>query len=119
MPGSYTEGNVHQEDQPMSGDPSYGGGLGQRGLQMLVALVVGAIAIGFILVRGAQEGPFGRRQFVTLNPQQEVALGVQAYQEVLSNASVVRSGPVADDVKRVTDRLVRATRNTAFSCAAQ
>jgi predicted Zn-dependent protease len=98
----------------MSGDPSYGGGLGQRGLQMLAALVVGAIAIGFILVRGAQEGPFGRRQFVTINPQQEVALGVQAYQEVLEKSNVVRSGPVVEDVKRVTDRLVRATRNADF-----
>jgi predicted Zn-dependent protease len=100
----------------MSGDPSYGGGLSQRAVHILVALLIGAVMIGFLLVKGCQEGPFGRRQFVTLNPQEEVKLGAQAYQEVLRKQAdqVVRSGAVVDDVKRVTSRLVRATTSPDF-----
>ncbi len=97
----------------MSGDANEGG-VNQRGMQMLAALVVGAIAIGFILIKGCQEGPFGRPQVVTLNSEQEVALGVQAYKQVLEKSNILRSGPVVEEVKRVTDRLVCATRNDDF-----
>jgi predicted Zn-dependent protease len=98
----------------MSGDSSFQGGLSQRGWQVLAAVLMGAIALGALLIRGCHEGPFGRKQFVTLKPDQEVALGAQAYREALADADVVEGGPVVREVKRVTDRLVRATRNPAF-----
>jgi predicted Zn-dependent protease len=98
----------------MSGDGSNGRGLNPRLLQALAALVIGAIAVGGLVVKGCQDGPFGRKQIVAISPQQEDALGVQAYDEVLQKSKVIRSGPVVKDVDRVTDRLIRATRNPEF-----
>jgi predicted Zn-dependent protease len=82
----------------------------------LVPLAVGVIAIAFFLIRGCQEGPFGRRQVVALNPQQEAQLGAQAFRQVLdeSESELVRSGPVVDAVRRVGKRLAEASKNPEF-----
>jgi predicted Zn-dependent protease len=77
-------------------------------------LVLGLVAIGFTAVRGCQEGPFGRNQVVALNAEQEARLGMQAFQEVLSTADVVRSGPLVDVVHEVTARLAAATKDEEF-----
>src|SRR5262249_10433125 len=37
----------------------------------LLPLLLGALAVGFIAVKGCQEGPFGRKQIVAMNPAQE------------------------------------------------
>jgi predicted Zn-dependent protease len=98
----------------MSSDAQFPGGLGQRAVQLVGALLVGAVAIGFVMVKGCQEGPFGRKQFVALNPEQEKVLGAQAYQEVLSKSDLVTGGPVVQEVERVTRRLTRATTRADF-----
>jgi predicted Zn-dependent protease len=51
---------------------------------------------------------------VEINDTQQIQLGLQAYQEVLSGAKVVRSGPIVDEVRQVTNRLVQATKNPEF-----
>jgi predicted Zn-dependent protease len=94
----------------MNGEGNPGGRL----MQILVAVVIGIIAMGLFSLKGCQHGPFGRRQVVALSPAQESALGVQAYQEVLHDAQVVTSGPMVDDVKEVTRRLVRSVTNPQF-----
>src|SRR5947209_5908797 len=78
-----------------------------------IPLIVGLAAMGFVAVRGCQEGPFGRRQVVALTPQQEDQLGLQAFQEVLAQerGNVIESGPVVDAVKRVAGRLEQASAN--------
>lgn len=98
----------------MNGYPAQQGQPGQRLTQILVALLIGLLAMGLFAVRGCQRGPFGRTQFVALTPDQEKALGAQAFQEVLSEAEVVPSGPMVRDVEEVTRRLVRATTNPRF-----
>ncbi|MFO0841313.1 MAG: M48 family metallopeptidase [Gemmataceae bacterium] len=87
---------------------------GQRLTRVLTALVIGVVAMGVFALKGCQRGPFGRRQMVAMSPQQEVALGAQAFREVLSDAQVVPSGPAAQDVQEITRRLVRATANPTF-----
>lgn len=77
-------------------------------------LVIGLVAAGFIMVRGCQEGPFGRRQVVGLNPDQEARLGAQAFQQVLQESRVVGSGPAVDAVRRVGARLAAAAEGEAF-----
>jgi predicted Zn-dependent protease len=91
----------------------YGGGPRRIGIRLL-PLVLAGLAAAFIAMKGCQQGPFGRQQIVALNPQQEQQLGLQAYQEVLNQSDVVRGGPVEDAVRRITDRLVKATRNPDF-----
>jgi predicted Zn-dependent protease len=90
------------------------GQLDQRLMQLVIAVVIGAIAIGAFAIKGCQRGPFGRAQVVALNPGQEAALGAQAYGEVLKKAQVVESGLVVEQVEDVTNRLIRATRNRDF-----
>jgi len=87
-----------------------GFGLGAR----LIPLLIGAIVIGFTMVRGCQHGPFGRTQVVAISPAQEATLGAQAFHEVLTSSRVIHGGPTVDAVRRVTDRLIDATRNTEF-----
>src|SRR5689334_11105619 len=95
------------------GDPRYryggdnrpGMGLGVR----MIPILIGLIAVGMTMARGCQQGPFGRVQVVAMQPNQEAQLGLQAYQEALSGAHVIRRGPVVDAVRHVTDRLIAAT----------
>ncbi|MBY0232076.1 MAG: M48 family metallopeptidase [Gemmataceae bacterium] len=100
----------------MSSGEMGGQNLTQRGMGILVGLVAGAIAVGVFAIRGCQEGPFGRRQIVMMDPEEEIRLGTQAYNEVLGDpkTQVVRSGPIVDVVKEVTGRLVKATREPEF-----
>ena len=51
----------------------------------------------------------GRTARVSLSRQQEAALGLQSYREVLSTSNVIRSGPDYELVKRCASRLAGAT----------
>jgi predicted Zn-dependent protease len=53
----------------------------------------------------------GRASHVGLSTQQESALGLQTYQEVLSQSQTIDSGPEFELVKRVAGRLAGATGN--------
>jgi len=90
-------------------------------LVRLAPLVVAGLVAAFVAWQGCQRGPFGRRQIVAMNPQQEQRLGVEAFQQVLqeNGANVIRDGPAADAVKEITRRLVRATSQPDFLRASQ
>jgi len=51
----------------------------------------------------------GRKSHVAISTQEESALGLQTYQQVLSQSRTVDSGPELDLVKRVSARLAAAT----------
>ncbi len=51
----------------------------------------------------------GRKSHVALSSEQEAALGLQSYQEVLSQAQTIETGPELDMVRRVASRLAAAT----------
>jgi predicted Zn-dependent protease len=80
----------------------------------LVPIAIAAAMIGFTMLRGCQEGPFGRQQVVAMNPQEEAQLGLQAFQEVLSDAKVVQRGPTVQVVREIAQRLVNATAEPQF-----
>jgi len=79
-----------------------------------IPFFLGMIAIGVTLARGCQQGPFGRAQVVSMNSQQETQLGLQAFQEVLSDSHVVNRGRTYDAVREITARLVEATKDPEF-----
>jgi predicted Zn-dependent protease len=86
-------------------------GLGFRVIPILIGLVV----IGFMMVRGCQEGPFGRRQVVALTPGQEKELGAQAYTEILHKSDVLpNDSPLARAARGVAHRLVTAAGTETF-----
>lgn len=51
----------------------------------------------------------GERARVAMSSDQEKAVGLQAFQEVLSSAQIIESGPEAERVKRVAQRLAPQT----------
>lgn len=51
----------------------------------------------------------GKKSHVALSTQQESALGLQTYQQVLSQSQSITSGPELEMVKRVASRLATAT----------
>jgi predicted Zn-dependent protease len=51
----------------------------------------------------------GRKSHVGLSVEQEAALGLQSYQQVLAQAQTIDSGPELEMVKRVASRLAGAT----------
>jgi predicted Zn-dependent protease len=51
----------------------------------------------------------GKKSHVAMSSQQEAALGLESYREVLSNSQVVQSGPEVEQVVRVVKRLAPAT----------
>lgn len=97
----------------MSTGPEYSESPRGRGALRLAPVLVALVAVAFLVVRGCQEGPFGRRQIVAMNAQQEAALGAQAFQEVLSEGQPV-GGPLNDAVRQITERLAKATQDEGF-----
>lgn len=85
----------------------------------LIPILMGLAAIGWIAIKGCQQGPFGRQQIVGMNAQEEHALGLQAFQETLSGADVVQGGMDVAEVKTVAQRLIAATQNAEFLAATQ
>src|SRR4051812_31206251 len=51
----------------------------------------------------------GRKTHVGLSTQQEAALGLQSYQQILAQAPTINAGPESDMVQRVVQRLVGGT----------
>jgi predicted Zn-dependent protease len=99
----------------MAGGVQFGNDPRARGcLMRLAPLLIAGLVAAFVAWQGCQQGPFGRHQVVGLNPQQEKQLGLQAFQETLGKADVVRNGPAADAVQEITRRLVGATSNPTF-----
>lgn len=86
---------------------------GRSGIRLL-PIALALIAVGFLVVRGCQEGPFGRRQIVAIDPQQEAALGAQAFEEVLRDGAALRDSPITDAVGQITKRLAAASQNAEF-----
>ena len=71
-------------------------------------------ALGFIAYQYLTSEKFvnpetGRASHVGLSTQQEAALGLQTYQQVLSQSQTIKSGPELDMVQRVVRRLAAAT----------
>jgi metalloendopeptidase OMA1, mitochondrial len=83
----------------------------------LAPVLIGLVVIGGLLVYGCREGPFGRRQYVTMSPEQEARLGAQAFQQIMrqERANVLPdSSPIVERVRHVGLRLARASEEPAL-----
>ena len=85
--------------------PQWLGGKIALGITLVVVFLTGGCSPGG---NANDAGPGHRSQTLALTPQQELALGRQAYQEVLGKSHVVRSGPQVDRVRRVGRRIQEA-----------
>jgi predicted Zn-dependent protease len=78
-----------------------------RQLLLGTALATGLVASGCSPPN--QAGPGHRSQTLALTPEQEVSLGKQAYQEILSKSKVVRDGPEVQRMREVGERIAKAS----------
>ncbi len=89
-------------------------GYSPRGGIRLLPILIGVVLIGITLARGCQQGPFGRKQIVSMGPEQESALGAQAYSQVLSKSHVSADSRTTEVVKQLAEDLVKASRDPEF-----
>lgn len=80
-------------------------------LPILIALIV--MGFKYFTAEKVTNPLTGRTARVALSSQQEDSLGLQSYQEVLSQSQVVGAGPEHDLVVRVAEHLAPATGETA------
>ena len=103
------------------GDPRYGNPgrqiMTRLGVRM-IPIALGLVVVAFTMIRGCERGPFGRNQVLAVKGQQEMALGAQAFQQVLSEADLVEDGPQVRAIESITARLIKATENPDFLQAA-
>lgn len=74
--------------------------------QIMLLFAIGAAIYYFM---NQEEVPFtGRTQLRTMDMQQEMQLGLQSYQQILSDSRVVTNEPVVEAVREIGLRLARA-----------
>jgi predicted Zn-dependent protease len=89
------------------GDSS-SGGLPRRGLKLWPILLFGVYLAYYWFSHQDTTSYTGRKQLIDTSPQQEAALGLQSYQEILSQSQVVTSGPLPQQVREIAQRLIAA-----------
>ena len=82
---------------------------------MIVPLVIAVLVMlgQFMRSEKVVNPETGRKARVALSHEQEESLGLQSYQEVLSQARVIQSGPEYELVRRVAERLAPVTGEAA------
>lgn len=89
---------------------------GRIGLKLAPLIIAGVfILFQFLSAERFKNPETGRVQRVALSSEQEEALGLQAFQEVLSASDTVESGPAAEAVRRVSERIAAQTGSAASS----
>lgn len=79
------------------------------GMMRLLPIIGFAIYFAYYYLSNQQEVPLtGRSQLVDLSQEQEMALGLRSYQEILGQSNVVRSGREVDVVREIGRRIARA-----------
>ncbi|MDX2170275.1 MAG: M48 family metallopeptidase [Deltaproteobacteria bacterium] len=90
---------------------SYGGGGAPMRRRRVIwwPLVLFALYAGYYYLTNQETVPItGRTQLVDMSREQEAALGLQSYQQILSQENVIQSGKVVDVVRTIGQRLATA-----------
>ncbi|MCR9143994.1 MAG: M48 family metallopeptidase [bacterium] len=70
---------------------------------------------GYFYISNRETVPLtGRSQIVDLSREEETALGVQSYREILSESQVVQSGPAVEQIRRIGRRLAEVSEDPGF-----
>jgi predicted Zn-dependent protease len=90
----------------MNMDPTGQGNSTGRGRFHWWIILAFLLYAGYYYVSNRQESPLtGRKQLIASDAQQDAALGLQAYQQVLSQSQVVAEGPEVAQIKQIAQRL--------------
>ena len=80
----------------------------RRGLKLWPILLFGAYFAYYWFSHSNEAAFTGRKQLLDSSAQEEAALGLQSYREILSQSRIVNSGPLPDQVRGIAQRLVEA-----------
>ena len=106
--------NMDPTGQDQGGAPS---GRGRFHWWIILAFLLYA---GWYYVSNRQESSLtGRSQLIATDAQQDAALGLQAYQQVLSQSQVVGEGPDVARIKQVAQRLIAVAPKVEAELAAE
>jgi predicted Zn-dependent protease len=76
-----------------------------------IPIVIAAIVVWFQFLSSEKfTNETGRKVHLALSPQQEEALGIQSYQEVLAESDIIKGGAQDQLVREVAMRLAQATK---------
>jgi len=102
--------NQIEEDSSMNQNPS----MPRRRFKLLPILLF--IVFGALYYfSNLQEVPLtGRKQFVDIDQETEIALGLQSYQEVMSQSRVISSGETASLIKEVGSKIAKVSNKNDF-----
>ncbi len=78
----------------------------RRGLKLWPILLFGAYFAYYWFSHSNEASFTGRKQLLDTSAQEEAALGLQSYREIVAQSQVVRSGPEAQAVIDIANRLV-------------
>ena len=80
----------------------------RRGLKLWPIILFG-LYFGYYYFSHSNSASFtGRKQLLDTSAQEEAALGLQSYQEILQQSQVIRSGKLPEEVQGIAQRLVEA-----------
>jgi predicted Zn-dependent protease len=82
----------------------------RRSIKIAPLVIAGIVIMFQFLSAPKYKNPeTGKVERVALSPQQEQAIGLQSFQEVLSQSEVISSGPEVDLVRKVTSKIAAQT----------
>jgi metalloendopeptidase OMA1, mitochondrial len=91
-----------------SGTQGLGGAPRRRGGFRWWVLILFGLYAGYYYFSNRQDAAFtGRQQLIDSSVEQEAALGLQAYEEILSQSNVVTTGELPAQVREIAQRLVK------------
>lgn len=88
--------------------------MGRHGLKIFPLLAFGLYFVYYYFTNQETVPVTGRKQLVDISREQEAALGLQSYRQVLRQAAVVREGEAYEQVRSIGERLAKVTDAQGF-----
>lgn len=85
------------------------------GRMRLIPLVLFGLYFAYYYFSNQQRVPMtGRKQLVDMSREQESTLGLQSYRQILRTSNVVRTGPLADKIRDIGQRIAKVSEDPGF-----
>jgi len=88
------------------------GARGRRGFRVLPLILFAGVLLYYVNIHQQRVPVTGRTQIVDISKEAEAQLGLSAYQEILSGATLITEGPEYERVQRVARRLAAAVEDS-------
>ena len=93
---------------------SYNNNANRRGFKVLPILLFAVIGMVYYFSNRQVVPVSGRKQFIRMSRDEEAALGIQSFQDVLNNADIIDSGKEAELVKEIGSRIAKVSDDPGF-----